>query len=97
MNQIDWAGYPKIKPIRSPRYLKFIRSHSCIECGSTNNIQASHQNIYEGVMGSKVSDFQSLPRCYQCHRENDQMDDKLFAAISIIKFINKFFSLGYNI
>lgn len=94
INQQFFNPCPKQLPVRSERYKRYIRSKPCIVCGKRKDIQAAHQNIYEGVMGSKVSDLQTLPMCIHCHRETDQLPDKLFAAIEIIKNINDFFGSG---
>jgi len=87
----------KIKPIESERFKKFIRGKPCRVCGTWLCIQAAHQNVWGGVMGGKVSDLQTLPLCASCHRECDQLKDKLRAAIAIIKNINEFFALGYKL
>lgn len=88
-------SYPKIKPIRSERYKKFIRSKLCMICFSDKNVQAAHQNLRgKGIMGSKVSDIQCVPLCELCHKRSDQISEKEWVMMKIIEFINEFFALG---
>lgn len=63
-------AFPKPKRIESPAFLKFIRQHNCQVAKCWKRTQAHHL-VFEGqgLMGSKVSDFQTMPLCEQHHRE----------------------------
>jgi len=60
---------PVPKPIRheSEEYKEFIRDHPCINCGRL--AQCHHEAFNNGGMGTKCSDSQSLPLCFECHIE----------------------------
>ena len=58
--------YRPSRPVRSGAYKQFIRSHSCIACGSTRFVEAAHFGPH-GI-GQKSSDLQTLPLCQTCHR-----------------------------
>lgn len=61
--------YPKTIPYRSPAYRKFIAGHRCLACGSSVNVEASHNTLGEGSKASKPSDFKAVPACGACHKE----------------------------
>jgi len=88
---------PKIKPIRSETYKKFIRSKPCLVCGTTANIQACHNNFGYGATGSKASDLYCLPGCRACHRWEHWQGQSLpeeYRAIKCLEFLNEYLSLG---
>jgi len=84
---------PKVKPVRSPKYLAFIREHLCAKCSAVHEIQAAHQNLGYGKTGGKVSDFQAIPLCRECHTHPAPLDNDIIARL-IISYINEFFGLG---
>lgn len=88
----------KIKPIRSKNYLTYIRSKPCFECGTTQDIQAHHDNFGYGSMGSKASDLFTIPLCPECHaishHRKESLSDRLFIASRVLDNINEFFALG---
>lgn len=57
----------KQKPLRSPKYLSFIRSQSCCNCLTDIGIQAHHIRGHGGVMAGKVHDTLTIPLCAECH------------------------------
>ena len=89
---------PKVKPIRSNRYLDFIRSKTCAWCNSRIEVQAAHQSLGNKGTGSKVSDLQAIPLCASCHREEHQKGRKFkdigFVAILCVGYINEYFTNG---
>ena len=85
--------FPKIKPVRSKKYLAFIRDHLCAKCGAVHEIEAAHQNIGSGKMGGKVSDLQAIPLCRTCHTHPCALDDDLIARL-IVSYLSEFFALG---
>jgi hypothetical protein len=60
-------SYFKIKPLRDPEYLAYIRKQRCVVCGHHVS-EACHQNLLGGGKGTKVGDDKALPNCVQCHR-----------------------------
>jgi len=66
---------PRRGPDRSPEYLAWIRTLSCVICwreraGSTV-IEAAHTNVLgRRGMGQKTSDFSAIPLCGAHHRES---------------------------
>ena len=82
----------KIKPVRSKKYLAFIRTHLCAVCNSILT-EAAHQNLGSGIMGGKVSDLQCIPLCKTHHHHPCPIDDDQVARL-IISYINEFFALG---
>ncbi len=58
-----WNELQKAKPVRSKKYLDFVRSLPCCYSGKTDDIQAHHiiSSGLGGVMGSKVSDIFTIP------------------------------------
>jgi len=60
---------PKIsKPVRNQRYLEYIRSHPCMECGTDVGVIAHHSDPNNTAMGRKVSDFCTVALCQPCHQ-----------------------------
>lgn len=56
-------------PIRSKRYLDWVRSRPCCICGGTQDIHAHHHGRREGGggMGIKTCDLHTVPLCQTCH------------------------------
>lgn len=59
--------YRGSRPIRSAKYLRFVRGFACVGCGKTRTIEAMHTGPHG--MGQKSSDTSALPGCVWCHRE----------------------------
>jgi hypothetical protein len=58
------------KPVRNPKYLAWIRTHSCVVCGASRAIEASHTSPHG--LGQKSPDSSAIPLCARHHRtEND--------------------------
>ena len=70
----------KKKPLRSPKYLSFVRSQSCCYCMTDIGIQAHHIRGHGGVMADKVHDTLAIPLCpvhhSQLHSGNIKIDEK---------------------
>ncbi len=58
-------------PIRSKRYLDWVRARPCCICGGTQDIHAHHHGRREGGggMGLKTCDLHTVPLCPSCHRQ----------------------------
>jgi hypothetical protein len=57
---------PKVKPLRDPAYLAWLRKLPCVVCGR-GPCEAAHQRLLGGGAGSKPDDRYTLPYCYDCH------------------------------
>lgn len=88
----------KIKPVRSERYLDFIRSKPCIDCGKPGPSEASHQSLgYRGT-GTRVSDLQTVAKCHECHAYEHQHGSNKVSGLNyardMVNYINEFFGTG---
>ena len=61
--------YQSEKPVRNPRYKRFIKRFPCIACGSTRLVDPMHTGPHG--LNQKASDMDCLPGCRRCH---DQFD-----------------------
>ena len=67
---------PKVKPVRSESYRRYVASHDCFGCGISGWSQCAHDNYGKG-MGWKVCDLRSFPLCgpryglIGCHQQFD--------------------------
>ena len=60
----------KVQPWRSNRYLDWVRSKPCAQCGKPDQSEAHHIiGISGGFMGGKVGDNLAVPLCHHCHME----------------------------
>jgi pentose-5-phosphate-3-epimerase len=83
----------KQKPIRSEKYLKFVREHACINCGipaHIDGIDAHHVNgqAIGGGMAQKISDIFTIPLCRKCHgmiHQDKNMIDQPRHALMMIE------------
>ena len=72
--------FPKLKPVRSESYRRFVATHPCFACGITGFSQAAHPNHGRGL-GQKASDLDCFPLCAPrfglmgCHAQHDQLVD----------------------
>lgn len=61
----------KVKTPRDKKYLKWIRSCPCFECGTRFEVQAHH--IETGGVSLKCSDYLTVPLCAaRCHPAADK-------------------------
>ena len=61
-------------PVRSDEYRAFVRSHCCVACGSSYQIEAAHTSIVDapdqrGGMSQKSADYSCIPLCRDCHTQ----------------------------
>jgi len=58
-------------PLRSTRYLEFVRSQPCWTCGATGDVHAHHHGRREGGGGTgiKTCDLHTVPLCARCHQQ----------------------------
>ncbi len=74
----------KNTPLRSPEYLKFIRSRPCCYCLADIDIQAHHIRGLGGIMAEKPSDTLTIPLCAvhhsMLHSGNIKVDEKAEVA-----------------
>ena len=55
-----------MKPIRNPRYLRWIRTLPCSVCRTTRRVEAAHTGPHG--LGQKSSDLSAIPLCFKHHR-----------------------------
>ena len=63
------------KPVRNPKYLAWIRTHSCVVCGVSRGIEASHTGPHG--LGQKSPDSSAIPLCARHHRTGNDSYHKL--------------------
>ena len=63
------------KPVRNSKYLAWIRTHSCIVCGASRGIEASHTGPHG--LGQKSPDTSAIPLCAKHHRTGNDSYHKL--------------------
>jgi hypothetical protein len=63
------------KPVRNPKYLAWIRTHSCVVCGASRGIEASHAGPHG--LGQKSPDLSAIPLCARHHRTGNDSYHKL--------------------
>lgn len=61
---------PKPKTPRDKKYLAFIRTLPCCDCGLPGPSEAHH--IFTGGMALKCSDYDTVPLCRGCHYRADK-------------------------
>ena len=59
----------KSRTPRDAKYLAYVRTHPCCQCGYTNYVHAHHTTT--GGMSLKGSDYETIPLCPVCHHEMD--------------------------
>ena len=64
-----------MKPIRSPGYLRWIRTLPCSVCRTTRQIEAAHTGPH-GI-SQKSSDLSAIPLCRKHHRTGDDSYHRL--------------------
>ena len=56
--------------MRSPKYLKFVRTLDCCHCGNSETVPHHIIGVDRmGKMGGKASDLAVFPVCTTCHAE----------------------------
>jgi hypothetical protein len=55
-----------VKPVRNPRYLRWIRTLPCSVCRTTRAIEAAHTGPHG--LSQKSSDLSAIPLCEKHHR-----------------------------
>lgn len=61
---------PKLAPLRSEQYRRFVASFPCFACGLVGSSQCAHAN--EGkAMGAKTCDRRTFPLCFKHHSDLD--------------------------
>jgi hypothetical protein len=70
------------KPLRSPRYLAWIRSLPCVACGKWSADSRRTEAAHTGPHGlsQKASDLTCIPLCALCHREGPNAIHRGLAA-----------------
>src|SRR6266478_5391723 len=63
------------KPVRNPKYLAWIRTQSCVVCGASRGIEASHTGPHG--LGQKSPDSSAIPLCARHHRTGNDSYHKL--------------------
>lgn len=66
-----------MKPMRDRLYLAWIRTLSCVVCGRTSGIEASHTGPHG--LGQKSPDSSAIPLCYRHHRTGSDSYHRLGA------------------
>ena len=61
---------PKLEPLRSEQYRRYVASFPCFHCGLAGSSQCAHANKGKG-MGMKVCDRRTFPLCFPCHSDLD--------------------------
>ena len=64
-----------MKPVRSPGYLRWIRTLPCSVCRTTRQIEAAHTGPH-GI-SQKSSDLSAIPLCFKHHRTGADSYHKL--------------------
>ena len=62
---------PKQTTHRDKDYLKFIRSKGCVIC--SRKAIAHHEQITHRGIGTKCSDYETIPLCEECHKKRHNM------------------------
>ena len=64
-----------MRPVRSPRYLEWIRTLPCAVCHRTRGVEAAHTGPHG--LGQKSSDMSAIPLCARHHRTGQDSYHKL--------------------
>lgn len=66
---------------RSQAHCNHVRSHACVNCGSTAGIQVAHVRIGSGAgMGQKPDDWRTVSLCGDCHTAQHNHGEATFWA-----------------
>lgn len=62
-------------------YLRYVKDHACCLCGVDDDTVVPHHpnEAYpdDGGTGTKVSDFKTVPVCYDCHQDLEETPDPM--------------------
>jgi hypothetical protein len=80
-DNFDNIAFPKPKRVQDKKYLEWIRWHLCVAdpdfiCSG----QIIPHHINAGGMGTKCSDYETVPLCNEHHREIHDKGKKIFQA-----------------
>jgi hypothetical protein len=64
-----------MKPVRNPKYLAWIRTQSCLVCGSRRWVEAAHTGPHG--LGQKSPDTSAVPLCARHHRTGNDSYHRL--------------------
>ena len=81
----------KIKPYRSEKYKKFVRSKPCVSCnGRYGSSQAHHVRRSHWGAGTAIKphDFVTIPLCFECH--NPETEKSLNVELIIIDLLMEY-------
>lgn len=69
---------------RDPKYLEYIREHSCFFCNKPPRSEPHHIRGIDKMpsMGMKPSDYLTLPACRECHDSDQEHRHGGFTAVS---------------
>ena len=65
----------RMKPVRNPLYLRWIRTLPCSVCRTTRAVEAAHTGPHG--LSQKSSDWSAIPLCARHHRTGDDSYHKL--------------------
>src|SRR5205823_5406967 len=65
----------RVKPIRNPGYLQWIRTLPCSVCSTTRAVEAAHTGPHG--LSQKSSDLSAIPLCVKHHRTGNDSYHKL--------------------
>lgn len=84
-DNFDNIAFPKPKRVQDKKYLKWMKAHLCLmwnpwakdrHCQG----QVISHHISTGGMGTKCSDYETVPLCNEHHREIHDKGKKIFQA-----------------
>ena len=61
--------YRAEKPVRDPKYLRFLKRLPCVACLRTWNVDPAHTGAHG--MSQKSCDLKAIPLCRRCHEAFD--------------------------
>ena len=65
---------PKLGIYRSPKYLKFVRSHPCIVCCKTSQAHHVRRSYWGAGTSIKPHDYVTIPLCLDCHSPDTEKE-----------------------
>src|SRR5579872_1603740 len=77
--------YHKVLPVRSRKYLAFVRSWPCIACGTVKRYRDAAHVGPHGI-SQKASDLDTVPACRECHQELHRLGPVKFQLLHSLDF-----------
>lgn len=75
------TAFPKPRRIQDRDYLQFVRAHPCLIKQCWRKPSAHHVRFPgQGGLGTKPSDFQTVPLCEKHHRQEHDLGRERFEA-----------------